>query len=272
MKRIITCIIAFCNYFTEYRIPRAAAALAYFLTMTFFPLIIVIYYWLGLKADSIIKVTEYLNTFLAHETVNTIESFLNYVSENHSPAMLIAGFLILMTSAASAVRNIQFTIGDIQGKMRFKQLSNYLTSFLISLFFIAVLYVGVFVLLSGRTVINSINSVLPMIDISRSWNYLRFVILLALLPITLYSVYWMCRDKTDKYSLWPGVIVSTVGTVGICIVFSVFMNASARYPLVYGSMASIILLMMWIYAFSTSMYSGALVNVMVRDIKKDRTF
>ncbi len=269
MKRIIKTVLLFFDKFNEFNIPRAAAALAYFFTLTFFPLVMCLCYFLDFNGEAIVKAEAYLSTVLASGTVKTVVSFMNYVADNKSPTMAVAAFIVLITSAASAVRSIQCTIGDIQGKMRFNQISNFILSFFISLLFFVAFYICTLVLISGRSVINAINSFLPKIDISNSWYLVRYIILMTIIPLMLYTVYWMCRDKDNKYSLKPGVIVSTIGTVAVCTLFTLFIGASMQYPLVYGSMASIILLMMWIYFFGISMYSGALINVMVRDRKKN---
>ena len=47
--------------------------------------------------------------------------------------------------------------------------------------------------------------------------------------------------------------------------FSAIIGASARYPLVYGSLASIILLMLWLYTCCMVLFCGAALNVALRD-------
>ena len=42
--------------------------------------------------------------------------------------------------------------------------------------------------------------------------------------------------------------------------FSGFIAASSRYPLVYGSLASMILLMFWLFLCSQLIYLGAALN------------
>ncbi|MBR1456201.1 MAG: YihY/virulence factor BrkB family protein [Oscillospiraceae bacterium] len=47
-----------------------------------------------------------------------------------------------------------------------------------------------------------------------------------------------------------------------------FSNASARYPLVYGSITSLILLMFWLYISCQIIFIGAALNVALRDIRQ----
>ena len=57
--------------------------------------------------------------------------------------------------------------------------------------------------------------------------------------------------------------------MGVSYVFSAIIGNSARYPLVYGSMASVILLMMWMYTSCIVIFCGAAVNVAQRNVKRE---
>ena len=59
------------------------------------------------------------------------------------------------------------------------------------------------------------------------------------------------------------------GLVGVSIAFSAFIGASVKYSLVYGSLASIILLMMWLYTSSTVIYCGMALNLTIRDFRPE---
>ena len=104
------------------KIPRAAAALSYYLTMTVFPLIICLYTLLGNNYAKVMAILDFAEQFLSAEAIRNIKGFLNYVAVNHSMTMLLAGVMILLTSASAAVRTLQSTIGEMQGGKRFQGL------------------------------------------------------------------------------------------------------------------------------------------------------
>ena len=58
----------------------------------------------------------------------------------------------------------------------------------------------------------------------------------------------------------PGALVGMAGIVLMSWIFSEFIAVSYRYPLVYGSLASIILLMLWLFLCSQMIFLGAAVN------------
>ena len=257
----------FSRMYAVKRLPRASAALSYYLTMTFFPLIICLYTLLGNSYDKAMSVLSFTDHLMASETVEFLEDFLYYVAENNSMAMMMAGIAVLLTSASAAVRSLQGTIGEMQGGQRFQGALGYLFSVVFSLLFLAALYFAILVMLTGRSVIERLNQMLPFIDISQSWRYVRFMILAGIEYFITLGVYEVSKRSWDSYKTWPGAILATVALVGVSIVFSVFIDASTKYPLVYGSLASVILLMLWLYFCCMVIFCGAAVNIVIRDLK-----
>lgn len=262
----------FSRVYSQYRLPRASAALSYYLTMTFFPLIICIYTLLGNSYDKAMRVLGFAENIMAAETVSFLEDFLYYVSSNNSTAMMLASIVVLLTSASSAVRSLQGSIGELQGGQRFSGALGYLFSVVFSLLFVAALYFAILVMLTGRSVIERLNQLLPFIDISQSWEYVRFLALAGIDYVMVWGLYEVSKRSWDSYHTWPGAALTTLAMVGVSIAFSMFISVSAKYPLVYGSLASVILLMLWLYTCCTVIFCGAAFNIVIRDMKARDTY
>ena len=247
-------------------IPRAAAALSYYLTMTIFPLIICLYYLLGSNYSKALEIVEFLNEFMSADTVRIVRNFLTYVAYGHSTAMFIAGVTVLLTSASAAVRTLQLTIGEMQGGRRFQGLRDFIFSLVFSLAFLASMYFGIVVMFTGRDFIELLNGWLPFIDISSSWQWIRFLLLGGIALVSFCGIYQVSKRRCDRYPILPGALFATVGRVVTSWVFSVFISASTRYPLVYGSLASLILLMFWLFLSCQVIYLGAAFNIALRDV------
>ena len=267
VNKSISFVKEFARLYTGKHITRSSAALSYYLTMTIFPLIICLYTMLGNSYSKAMTVLSFAEKFMAAETARSIRDFLLYVASNNSNAMMVAGLTVLVTSASAACRSLQATIGDMQGGQRFQGLLGFLFSIVFSLLFLAALYFAVLVMLTGHTVIDKINELLPFIDISNSWNWLRFIVLFGIFFVIIWGVYEISKRSSDNYHTFGGAILSTVASVVVCVVFSIFISASAKYPLVYGSLASVILLMFWLYTCCLMIYCGAVFNITIRNIK-----
>jgi len=258
--------------YTDKHLARASAALSYYLTMTFFPLIICLYTLLGNSYDKAMSVLRFAEHILATETVSFIEDFLYYVASNNSIAMMVAAIFVLLTSASAAIRSLQGTIGDLQGGQRFNGALGYLFSVVFSLLFLAALYFAILVMLTGRSVIERLNQLLPFVDIRQSWDYVRFLVLGGIEYVIIWGVYEVSKRSWDSYQTFPGALFATVAMVGVSMVFSMFISASAKYPLVYGSLASVILLMLWLHTCCMVIYCGAAVNIVIRDMKERKAY
>ena len=239
VNKSISFVKEFARLYTGKHITRSSAALSYYLTMTIFPLIICLYTMLGNSYSKAMTVLSFAEKFMAAETARSIRDFLLYVASNNSNAMMVAGLTVLVTSASAACRSLQATIGDMQGGQRFQGLFGFLFSIVFSLLFLAALYFAVLVMLTGHTVIDKINELLPFIDISNSWNWLRFIVLFGIFFVIIWGVYEISKRSSDNYHTFGGAILSTVASVVVCVAFSIFISASAKYPLVYLSLIHI---------------------------------
>lgn len=264
-RKTVEFISDFADIFNKNRLPQASAALSYYLTMTVFPLIICLYTLLGSNYQRAIEALDFVSRLWTPQVVGIVNDFLNYVSTSYSHAMLAAGLAILITSSSAAFRSIQATLGEMQGGQRFQGFMYFISSIIISLIFLAVMYFSVLVILTGKDILALINGFIPFIDISSSWNWLRFVLLGAIFFMIIWAVYALSKRKTDRYRTFPGALFASFGTVGMSFVFSIFIGASAKYPLVYGSLASIILLMFWMFICCQIIYAGAAFNIALRN-------
>lgn len=257
----------FINIFVFKRIPRASAALAYFITLTFFPLIIILYTLLGNNFDFAQRILNFAKNFIAVETFDYINGFLVYVSSNKSNYMLLTGAFVVLTSASAAMRSFQATIGEMQGGMRYTGFMNFIFSVIFSVLFVIAIYLGMLIMLFGRSFVEFVNGLIPAYDFGFIWNLLRYIVLGAIEFFIISALYEVAKRKEDRYSTYVGAFIATISIVFVCMFFSLILSFSAKYPVVYGSLAAIILLMFWIYCVSIVIYCCAGINIVLRDIK-----
>lgn len=256
--------------YAEKRLTRASAALSFFLTMTLFPLLIILYTLLGNSHDRIARIISFAREIFAADTAETIAEFLQYVALNNSQSMMLAALFVLVSSASAAVRTLQATIGELQGEHRYTGLRDFLFSVIFSLLFVAALYFAMLVMLTGKDFLAWISGMIPAVDSTGLWRYLRYPLLAAIDYAIICGVYEVSLPRKQRYPISFGALFSTLAMVGVCIAFSLFIGASARYPLIYGSLASVVLLMMWLYTCCLMIYCGAALNVALRDVRRER--
>ena len=268
MKKLINLIKRIIYYYNVKQIPLASAGLCYYMMMTVFPLIICLYTLLGKNYEQILRILDFAEDFMSPDAMDTIRSFFNYVASNHSMAMAVAALIVLVTSASAGVRSMQATIGRMQGGARYKGITGFLFSIAFSVVFLAALWFAILVMFSSQELLRLSSRWLPFLDISENWHEIKYFLLAFIMFLLLWGIYRISRKHGTRYPTWPGAVLATLGIVGMSLVFSAFIAVSARYSLVYGSLASVILLMYWFYLICQVIYIGAAMNVSLRDLRK----
>lgn len=262
--------VDFMNLYTRKNVPRGAAALAYYLTMTIFPVLICLYTMLGTRYNEALQALNVVQNIMATETYQAIQEFLNYVAANSSEAMLIAALVVLVTSASASFRSFETTVGELQGETRYLGVFGLFFSFFFSILFLAVMYFAILIAMTGSWFFSLLQGWFPTLDIDWSWTRVRFVVLFGVIFLQIGFLYRFAVPRGKPYPVIPGALIATAALVAVCMVFSAFIAVSARYPLVYGSLASVILLMFWLYLCSLTILMGAAVNIVLRDRARRR--
>ena len=246
-------------------IPRASAALSYYLTMTIFPMIICLYAMFGQNYQMAMNIFNYLERFLTPSAAQLIKSFLVDVAGRSGKTVLVAAITMLVLSASAAIRTLQGTIGEMQGGHRFRALPDFLISFALAAALVFAVYFSMVVLLTGHHFLRWMQGNFSMEIADASWDWMRFLFLGGVALLLLWGLFGFTRPRNDRYLVLPGAVLSTVGIVAMGSLFSRLIASSTRYSLVYGSLASLILLMIWLYIICQTIFVGAALNIALRD-------
>ena len=132
---------------------------------------------------------------------------------------------------------------------------------------LGVSYFALIVMLAGRGAVERISGLIPGLSFLLDWVYLRYLLLAGILFLLLLGLYHVPKRREDKYRVLPGAALSSGGVLLISPLFSMFMSRSVKYSLVYGSIASLILLMLWLYMCCMVVCLGAVFNVALYKMK-----
>jgi len=110
----------------------------------------------------------------------------------------------------------------------------------------------------------------PLAAVGGLWRWLRYLVLfsfLLLLVLTLYRVAVPPSHLNRRAAL--GAALATALALAACsAVFSWFIGLSSRYALVYGSLASLVILLVWLYVCGYVLLLGAVVCRVWTGLKK----
>ena len=258
------------SIYVKKMVARASAALSYYLTMTIFPLIICLYALFGQSYQLAMNLFNYLEQFLSPSADELIKSFLLHVAGTSGRTVLVAAITMLVISASAAVRVLQGTINERQGGHRFPAVTDFLISFALAVALLLAVYLSMVVLLTGHWFLDWVQQTFSIKLADQSWVWTRFILLGGIAFLLFWGMFGFMRPRNDRYLVLPGALLATLGIVAISTIFSRLIASSTRYSLVYGSLASLILLMLWLHLICQAIFVGASLNIAVRDRKRRR--
>lgn len=102
---------------------------------------------------------------------------------------------------------------------------------------------------------------IPFLDTEKAWNYMRYFLMVFVIFVTILIMFKSLPNK--KLSFRAVAAGSALTTVAWCVTsygFSYYVNTFSRYHVIYGSLASIIILVTWVYLSSFVILLGASIN------------
>ena len=247
--------------FTVYRIPRTAGALAYVMVLTLFPMLICLYDLLALVMTNPAPVMSVIESLvLPRETTNIIEDFLRYVAGNANWTVFIIAFSVMLMPASGVFRTFLAITEDITGARRFGVISGTVVSFLFAFAFLPLVFGSIILVLASRRALHWADQFVPWFSVGAWWSWLRFVLLFVMLLVLLWMLYRLTVSRDRKRRQLPGAIFAALGMAALSVAFSWLFGHSSRYPIVYGSLASVIILLLWFDSLGLLMTLGCAFN------------
>ena len=253
--------------FLEVGASRSAAALSYFLILTLFPLLVCVNYFIGLFRMDLEELLLSLDQLLPAGVLTVMGDYLRYVTRSQSPALLLASLFTILVSASAGLRTLLATLDDLHGRADPNPLARVVFSVVLSALFLLTVYLSVVVIFTGEWFFRlleehlprRLTELLPLAGLSGLWRWMRYLLLFCFVLLLVLIVY---RAGTPRGAMRMPVVVlsSLLAALAISaasVVFSWFIGMSSRYALVYGSLASLMILLVWLYLCGNLLLLGA---------------
>lgn len=262
--RWVRFLVDMVEIYFEKHVGRSAAELAYFLILTFFPILICINAFVGILEINPNAVLNVLAPFLPPSLISIVSDYITYITVNESSALLFAGIFMTLFSASAAMRGLMDAMAEIYERESYGGVTKIVASVVFSILLLITIYVSMVAVLTGNWFFNTLNRLLPAwvpeIHIW-NWNWMRFVTLFGLMLLLLVLVYRMAAPRSKpRVPVLGGALLASVALVGASVVFSYFIGMSSNYSLVYGSLASVMILLVWLYLCGNIVILGSVFN------------
>ena len=99
------------------------------------------------------------------------------------------------------------------------------------------------------------------IDVYKRQDFLRFPALGVVVFGAVGLLYAMAQDtRQPGRNIVPGVVVSLVAWIALSAGYSFYVENFANYSLIYGTLGTMVVLMIWLYLTATVLIMGAEIN------------
>lgn len=255
----------------EKNVGRSAAELAYFLILTLFPILICINAFIGVLNVNVDSVLSALAPFLPPGLLGVVSEYLNYITVNESAGLLAAGIFMTLFFASGAMRSLMNIMDDIYGRKGYGGIVQVVVSVVFSILLLITIYVSIAVVLTGNWFFHLIERYLPLKfwDVTWDWQWVRFLLLFGMVFLLVVVVYLMSAPPgKPRAPVFLGALLASVALVAASVIFSFFIGMSSRYSLIYGSLASVIILLIWLYLCGNILILGNVFNAVRYQRKK----
>ena len=238
------------------------AYLAYSLVLAIIPIITIIVVVLGTFNISIDTVVNLINDLLPNYASDVIVKAISGESFDISVGVLnIATFVIAangMYAIVNASNNLYKLESVSQVKDRFRSLVILVIMILLLMFMIIVPMLGnkIINVVSGFNISKSIIDMVVLLYKALKWPITFILIFFAIKFI--YIIAPSVKIKSEETTI--GAFVTTIGWVIFTAIFGYYINFFGRYDIIYGGLASIIILLIWFYVISFILILGIVIN------------
>ena len=244
-------------------VPLHAAYTSFFLILSIFPILVVLFCLLGYTSLGMEEVMELAAGVLPDALEPLVGHIIKGAYENSSAPVLSLSIFAALWSAGRGMRGLLLGLNSVYG---LKESRGYFVTrgigtvytllFLVVLVLTLVLHVfGNFVLDYLRMTTNPFwMFVMDVID-------LRFVLLMLLQTALFTAMYAALPNRRNKLrESWPGALLTAFGWLTFSDLFSIYVEHFQNYANIYGSVYAAALAMLWLYFCVCIIFYGGALN------------
>jgi membrane protein len=245
--------------------PIIAGGVAFFGFLSIFPALIALISIYGLVAspETVAKQVESLSAQLPQDAASLIATQLKSIVDNSGGALtvsLVVSILAALWSASGGMSNLITAVNLAYDEVETR---NFVKLRLISLALTLGAMVFVLVTFGLVAVVPAVLNALPLGIVGTILAQIaRWVLLLGVFAGSLAVLYRVAPDRDAPRVRWVslGAVVVTIVWALVSVGFAVYVNNFGSYDKTYGTIAGVIVLMLWLYLTCYLVLLGAEIN------------
>ncbi len=256
---------------TDGYITHRAAAISFSMFLAIFPFLIFLFTIIPFVPVTnfqtyLLDVVQSFMPEIAYDTVK--ETIIDIVTRPRS-SLLILNFILTLYFSTNGVNSLiqafNNTSHDIETRSTLKQ---YLISIMLVFIISFLLIIAIGLISFGTSILQAITP--HSISDSQIFFYflegIRWVIIVSVLLLAISFIYYFApARRRDFRFLSAGSTLATILVVITTLGFNYYVDNFSRYNVLYGSLGTLMIVLIWIYVNSISVITGFELNVSIRN-------
>tara|TARA_Y100000766_G_scaffold164101_1_gene141202 strand:+ start:453 stop:1343 length:891 start_codon:yes stop_codon:yes gene_type:complete len=268
--------IFFVKGLQEGAITTRASSLAFNFFLAFFPSIIVFFTLIPYIPIIGFQETlmEILSNILPPSTNNATFNTLDDIINNQRGGLLSIGFILALYFSTNGMSSlIQAFNSSYHIRENESIIKHQLLSILLTVVISALVFLTIILIIFGKTTITYLvdfqlinQNKIVFLNIAK-WIVLIFMLFIGI--TTIFNIGPAIKSKIKIFS--PGAILATLFIILTSIVFSYYIDNFSQYNKIYGSIGTLIIILLWIYFNAIFLLIGFELNASILNAKKNLT-
>lgn len=260
MRTVLRWVKGFLKKNTEDHLGAYASQAAYFIVLSAFPFCIFLLTLLRyspLTHEDLLNILQMLSPKMANDVIRSV---MKEVYEQSTIAITSFTIIFVLWSAGRGILSITRGINEIY---HINETRNYFyirfISAVYTLWLAVALIVTLGLLVFGNVIYRKVIQLLPVLhDFAAFVISIRMLIIFCLLTLFFIFVYRVLPNKkTPLLYVLPGAISCSIGWMITSSIFAIYFNTSHSFTYMYGSLAGIMMIMLWLYTCMYQLFLGA---------------
>ena len=259
---IIKLIYMYFHKFTKHDIMGLSAEMGFYLLTALFPFLILLFIIATLISDNMQELLLNLISYLPRDMENLITELLTSF-KGSMPIIITESVLGLwyMSNVISTLTKAMNRFYGVKETRGYFKLRGIFLLFALTIIVLIFLSFALVVFGQGTQLILQYLNYLPFISTEKVWNYMRYI---SVILVIFVAIMIMFKILPNKHLSFRAVAAgSALTTAAWCITsygFSFYVNNFSKYHVIYGSLASIFILVTWVYMSALVILIGASIN------------
>ncbi|TFI75715.1 YihY/virulence factor BrkB family protein [Carnobacterium divergens] len=262
-KELVRLIQTIQKKYKEAEVTNSAVIIAYYLLLSFFPILIVVGNLLPLLNLDMEMLIPYMQSLIPEYIFTQLEPTMLNLLTSSSSGLLSAGAIGAIWASSKGMNAMQVSMNKAYGVEPRK---NMFVIRLASLAFTLVLILGIVLLVLvfsfGQMILDYLT---PLLQLSTStlktFQTLKWPVTLLVLFFVFILIYYMVPNaKTKVKNVIPGALFATVGWMTLSQGFAIYVNYFSGRTQSYGTIGTMIVLMLWLNGSGVILTLGAVIN------------